>query len=147
MPGLTMIVMAAGLLGTLLLAAAAFAGPSASKLQARRLESVRERHSRSSEVAAQAQLKRIFAHRQTKADGFTQQFIPNPALLRRRLEIAQAKWGQEGRAQRANRDDNVIRTAIELLQNAGKYGSGVAHEEVPSALDRASACRASSESG
>jgi hypothetical protein len=34
------------------------------------------------------------------------------------LEIAQAKWGQEGRAQRANRDDNVIRTAIELLQRA-----------------------------
>lgn len=34
------------------------------------------------------------------------------------LEIAQAKWGQEGRAQRANRDDNVIQTAIELLQRA-----------------------------
>src|SRR5690606_26310068 len=33
-------------------------------------------------------------------------------------EIAQAKWGQEGRAQRANRDDNVIRTAVELLRQA-----------------------------
>ncbi|MQA91496.1 MAG: PDZ domain-containing protein [Gemmatimonas sp.] len=33
-------------------------------------------------------------------------------------EIAQAKWGQEGRAQRANRDDTVVRTAIELLQQA-----------------------------
>lgn len=34
------------------------------------------------------------------------------------LEIAQAKWGQEGRAQRANRDDNVIQTAIDLLRRA-----------------------------
>lgn len=34
------------------------------------------------------------------------------------LEIAQAKWGQEGRAQRANLDDNVIQRAIQLLQRA-----------------------------
>jgi hypothetical protein len=33
-------------------------------------------------------------------------------------EIALAKGGWEGRAQRANRDDNVIRAAIELLQAA-----------------------------
>ncbi|MEX2583591.1 MAG: S41 family peptidase [Gemmatimonadota bacterium] len=33
-------------------------------------------------------------------------------------EIAQAKWGPEGRAQRANRDDNVIRSAIGLLREA-----------------------------
>jgi carboxyl-terminal processing protease len=33
-------------------------------------------------------------------------------------EIAQARWGQEGRAQRANREDNVIRTAIDLLRQA-----------------------------
>ena len=38
------------------------------------------------------------------------------------LEIAQAKWGQEGRAQRANRDDNVIRTAVQLLQRAPTQG-------------------------
>ncbi|MEX0912121.1 MAG: S41 family peptidase [Gemmatimonadota bacterium] len=33
-------------------------------------------------------------------------------------EIALAKWGQEGRAQRANRSDRVIRTAIDLLRQA-----------------------------
>jgi carboxyl-terminal processing protease len=33
-------------------------------------------------------------------------------------EIARAKWGQEGQAQRANREDNVVRTAIELLREA-----------------------------
>ncbi len=92
MSGFSMLLMAAGLLGTLLLAAAAFSGPSASKLQARRLESVRERHSRSSEIATQAQLKRIFAHRQTRADGYAQRFIPNPALLRLRLEQTGRSW-------------------------------------------------------
>lgn len=34
-------------------------------------------------------------------------------------EIARAKWGQEGHAQRTNREDRVIRTAIELLREAG----------------------------
>jgi tight adherence protein B len=92
MSGFSMLLMAAGLLGTLLLAAAAFSGPSANKLQAKRLESVRERHSRSSEIAAQAQLKRIFAHRQTRADGYAQRFIPNPALLRLRLEQTGRSW-------------------------------------------------------
>jgi len=92
MSGFSMLLLAAGLLGMLLLAAAAFSGPSASKLQARRLESVRERHSRSSEIAAQAQLKRIFANRQTRADGYAQRFIPNPALLRLRLEQTGRSW-------------------------------------------------------
>jgi tight adherence protein B len=65
----------------------AFAGPSASKASNRRLESVRERHSRSSEVAAQAQLKRILQSRQqTKMEGIAERFIPNPALLTRRLQ-------------------------------------------------------------
>lgn len=38
------------------------------------------------------------------------------------LEIAQAKWGQEGRAQRANLDDNVIQRAVQLLQSATTQG-------------------------
>ena len=61
MPSLTMILMLAGMLGTALLVMAAFAGPSTGKQVTRRLEELRERHSRSSDVAAQAQLKRIFA--------------------------------------------------------------------------------------
>ena len=65
MSGLMMVLFAAGLMGTLLLVGVAFAGPSVGKSQAKRLESVRERHSKSSEIAAQAQLKRIFANRQT----------------------------------------------------------------------------------
>ena len=88
-----MLIMGAGLLGAVLLAFFAFAGPSASKAQNRRLESVRERHSKSHEVAAQAQLKRILQSRtDTKMEGFAQRFIPNPALLRARLQQTGKSW-------------------------------------------------------
>jgi len=86
------LMMAFGLLATLGLGYFAFAGPSAAKAQVRRLESLKERHSKSTEVAAQAQLKRILAHRQTKMDGMAQRFIPNPALLRRRIEQTGKSW-------------------------------------------------------
>jgi tight adherence protein B len=92
MPSLTMILMVAGVAMTLLLLVAAFGGPSASKFQQRRLEDLRERHSRSSDVAAQAQLKRIFAQRQNKGDNFAKRFIPNPALLQLRLTQTGKSW-------------------------------------------------------
>ena len=71
----------------------AVGGPSVSKASNRRLESVRERHSKSNEVAAQAQLKRILQSRtQTKMDGLAQRLIPNPALFRRRLQQTGRSW-------------------------------------------------------
>ena len=89
----SMLLLAAGLLGFGLLATTALSGPSARKLQARRLEGVRERHSKSSEIHAQAQLRRIYQQRQTNSvDGFAQRFIPNPALLRKRLEQTGKSW-------------------------------------------------------
>jgi tight adherence protein B len=85
-PSVAMLMMMAGLMGTMVLGYFAFAGPSASAAQNRRLESVRERHSKSNEVAAQAQLKRILQSRtESRMEGFAQRFIPNPALLRQRL--------------------------------------------------------------
>jgi tight adherence protein B len=87
-----MMMLAAGMLGMLGLIYLALAGPSAGKAQSRRLESLRERHSKSSEVAAQAQMKRILATRETKMDGVAQRFIPNPALLRRRIEQTGKSW-------------------------------------------------------
>jgi tight adherence protein B len=93
MSGTMMMLLAAGLFGTLVLVVFAFAGPSTNKLSAKRLENVRERHSKSSEIAAQAQLKKIFANRQNnRMDGFAQRFIPNPALLRKRLEQTGRSW-------------------------------------------------------
>jgi tight adherence protein B len=82
-----------GLLGTLGLLYFAFAGPSVRKAAARRLTDLRERHSRSTEVAAQVQLKRILAGRDnSKMEGLVQRFIPKPALLRRRLEQTGKSW-------------------------------------------------------
>jgi tight adherence protein B len=87
------ILLAVGLIGTLALGYFAFSGPSTSKAQLRRLESLRERHSKSTEVAAQAQLKRILQGRtQTKMDGLAQRFIPKPALLRKRLQQTGRSW-------------------------------------------------------
>ena len=87
-----MMMLVAGMVGMLGLIYFAIAGPSASKAQSRRLEGLRERHSKSTEVAAQAQMKRILASRETKMDGVAQRFIPNPALLRRRIEQTGKSW-------------------------------------------------------
>jgi tight adherence protein B len=87
-----MFLMLAGVLGTALLVMAAFAGPNTGKQLARRLEELRERHSRSTDVAAQAQLKRIFAQRQNRGDSFAKRFIPNPALLQLRLTQTGRSW-------------------------------------------------------
>ena len=93
MPSFALLLMVFGLLATLGMAFYAFAGPSASKASNRRLESVRERHSKSHEVAAQAQLKRILQSRtDTRMEGFAQRFIPNPALLRTRLQQTGKSW-------------------------------------------------------
>jgi tight adherence protein B len=82
-----------GVLVVLALMVFAMGGPNVSKAQNRRLESVRERHSKSNEVAAQAQLKRILQTRnQTKMDGLAQRLIPNPALFRRRLQQTGRTW-------------------------------------------------------
>ena len=92
MPSFELILMMAGLLVTLLLLALAFSGPSTGRLVARRLETLRERHSRSSDAVAQAQLKRIFAQRQNRGDSFAKRFIPNPALLQLRLSQTGRNW-------------------------------------------------------
>jgi tight adherence protein B len=90
---MTLVMFAAALALMLGLGYFAFAGPSASKAGNRRLESVRERHSKSNEVAAQAQLKRILQSReQTKIDGLAQRLMPKPALLKRRLHQTGRTW-------------------------------------------------------
>jgi tight adherence protein B len=93
MPSTTLLVVFVAVLGMLMVAGALLTAPNAGKARGRRLESVRERHSRSSEVATQAQLRRIMANRQaSKVDGFASTLIPNPALLRKRLEQTGKDW-------------------------------------------------------
>jgi tight adherence protein B len=90
--GYSMILMGAGVLATLMLVIALFSGPSTGKTLSKRLESVRERHSKSSEVVAQAQLRRILPQNRKGADGLAQRLIPNPALFRRRLSQTGKDW-------------------------------------------------------
>lgn len=89
-----MLMIVGGALGTVLVIAALMSGPSFAKATTRRLEVVRERHSRSSEVVQQVQLKKILANRKqaTKVDGFASALIPNPALLRARLAMTGKSW-------------------------------------------------------
>jgi len=90
---LPILLLIAGVVGALFLGVTAMSGPSASKALSRRIEALRERHSKSHEVAAQAQLKRLLANRtQNKMDGLAQRFIPKPALLKARLQQTGKTW-------------------------------------------------------
>ncbi len=64
------------------------------------MEMVRERHGEGGVLAAsaQAQIRKLMASRQSRAEGIASSLIPNPALLRKRLEqtgkqISLAKYG------------------------------------------------------
>ncbi|MGF1549551.1 MAG: type II secretion system F family protein [Sphingomonadaceae bacterium] len=92
MPLLNFLFLMGGISLVLILLVYAFMGPSASKAQTRRIQSLRERHSRSSEVVAQAKINRILSKHDNEMDGLAQRFIPNPALLRERLRQTGREW-------------------------------------------------------
>jgi tight adherence protein B len=89
-----------GALMVLALIAVAFAGPSAERTRARRLAAVRERHSTSATAAVEAKMRRITAGRATRMDDAAMRFLPNPALLKKRLAMTGKSWtvGQYGMA-------------------------------------------------
>ena len=68
------------------LAVMAMQGPSASKNLKRRVELIQERHGDVIAGNAQAQIRKLFADRANKLEGFASTLIPKPALLRQRLE-------------------------------------------------------------
>jgi tight adherence protein B len=75
-----------GGIGALALAYSAMRGPSASKHLKRRVELIKERHGDVIAGSAQAQIRKLFAERASKIEGFASTLIPKPALLRQRLE-------------------------------------------------------------
>src|SRR5215210_7878191 len=81
------IILIGGGLGALLLGYNAMRGPSASKAIKRRMELVKERHGDMIAGSAQAQIRKLFAERASKFEGFASTLIPKPALLRKRLEM------------------------------------------------------------
>src|SRR4051795_11808346 len=81
------IIMIIGGVGALGLAFAALRGPSASKTVKRRMELIRERHGDVIAGNAQAQIRKLFAQRAGRLEGYASTLIPKPALLRKRLEM------------------------------------------------------------
>jgi tight adherence protein B len=82
----------------LLLIAKSYRGPTASQTVKRRVEQIKERHGDVIAGHAQAQIRKLFAQRATRLEGYASTLIPKPALLRRRLEmtgkdISLAKYG------------------------------------------------------
>lgn len=75
-----------GGVGALLLIFMALRGPSASKNLKRRIELVKERHGDAIAGNAQAQIRKLFAERTSKIEGYASSLVPKPALLRQRLE-------------------------------------------------------------
>ena len=76
-----------GGVGALALAFLAMRGPSASKALKRRMELIRERHGDVIAGSAQAQIRKLFAHRSNRVESYVSTLIPKPALLRKRLEM------------------------------------------------------------
>jgi tight adherence protein B len=76
-----------GGVGALGLAFMALRGPSASKAVKRRMELIKERHGDIIAGNAQAQIRKLFAERASRWEGYASTLIPKPALLRKRLEM------------------------------------------------------------
>lgn len=89
---MTMILFLGGLAAMALLALAAFSGPSAGKARTRRLDAVKARHTGTGEAVVAAQMRKIVAQRDTRLDSYFTKLIPNPAILRKRLEMTGKNW-------------------------------------------------------
>lgn len=76
-----------GVVGALGLGFVAMRGPSASSSVKRRIDLIRERHGDVITGNAQAQIRKLFAQRAGRLEGYASTLIPKPALLRKRLEM------------------------------------------------------------
>jgi len=70
----------------------ALSGPSAERASTRRLNGLRERHSGTGAVAMEAQIRRVTAKGKTSMDLAASRFLPNPALLQKRLNMTGKTW-------------------------------------------------------
>jgi len=85
---LTILLLTVG--GLMVLAGLALVGPPGARTRKRRLETLKARHVAGNLV--ETQLRRIHAQRASKLDEAFHRFIPNPDLLRRRLEATGKNW-------------------------------------------------------
>ena len=93
MPTMMMILMGAAAALVLFMLVSAFSGPSIGKAYKRRIELIKERHADNALAAnANAQIRKLFAQRNSKVESWASTLIPKPALLRRRLEQTGKTW-------------------------------------------------------
>ena len=76
---------------TLLMLVFAFSAPSGGKAAKRRIEGLRERHAGSTR-SVEEKMRRITAAQDTKMDSLAGRFLPNPALLKKRLDMTGKDW-------------------------------------------------------
>lgn len=89
---LPILILAGGSVVVLLLLALAFMGPSTGKAQSRRLSSLRTRYSDSPAITVETALRKITANRASRADGIFSKYIPNQAVLEKRLKQTGKEW-------------------------------------------------------
>lgn len=88
------VMLAGGAFLVLMMLGLAFSGPSAERAGARRVKTLRERHlvSAAGGNAMEAQLRRVATARASRMDTTAARFLPNPALLQKRLNMTGKNW-------------------------------------------------------
>jgi tight adherence protein B len=92
MPSMPIIMIACAAVLVIAMIALAFSGPSTAKAQTRRINALRDRHSNSTGAIVEAQMRRIQAVRNTRMDNLAAQFLPKPAVLKKRLDMTGKTW-------------------------------------------------------
>lgn len=92
METLQLFMLAGSALAVMLLLYSAFSGPNQQKIQMRRMTALRDRHNESTLAVVEAQMRRIQATRATKMDGIATRLLPNPANLKKRLDMTGKNW-------------------------------------------------------
>lgn len=100
MPMLPYLLIGIGALLVVALVLVAVSGPSVSRIGAKRLAAMRARYNAQATMAAamEAQIRNISAQRGSRADAAAWRYLPNPALLDKRLSMTGKPWtvGQYG---------------------------------------------------
>jgi tight adherence protein B len=81
----------AGVFAVLAMLVMAFSGPGGGKAAKRRLDDLRDRHVTGIR-SVDEKMRRITASQDTKMDSFAGRFLPNPALLKKRLDMTGKDW-------------------------------------------------------
>lgn len=112
---LPFLLMCLGALVVLGLVAFAFAGPSPERAKVRRLRTLTNRHNGSAGAVAEAHMRRITQHRNSRMDAAAMRLLPNTAQLKKRLSMTGKTW-TVGQYATASLGLFIVIAALMLLQ-------------------------------